>query len=166
MINFRWIQVFWKEKNRKRFKFIERKKLCRLLLHLVFNLRPRTIDSDLRWKQEPAKKISGLHELKRSVWRILVLLFIDLLEWKQHRLRLAQLQDPLQFKPFVTTKRTLYCLVNVPVPLITELCLKTYRGLSFLLPGRRRKLLPGYHLRPCPFWLLYKGWSMLPASIP
>ena len=28
--------------------------------------------------------------------------------------------------------------------MITELCLKTYCGLSFLLPGRRRKLLPGY----------------------
>ena len=45
------------------------------VLHLIFNLRPRTVDSDLRWKQEPAEKISCLHELKRSVWRILVLLF-------------------------------------------------------------------------------------------
>lgn len=102
MINFWWIQVFLKEKNRKRLKFIESKKLCRLLLHLLFNLRPRPIDSDLRWKQEPAKKISGLHELKKAVWRILVLLFIYLLEWKPHRLRLAQLQDLSQFKPFLS----------------------------------------------------------------
>ena len=87
---------------------------------MVFNLRPRTIDSDLRWKQEPAEKISGLHELKRSVWRILALLFIDLLEWKPHRLRLAQLQDPFEIKPFVTNNRTLYCLVNVKVALITS----------------------------------------------
>lgn len=114
---------------------------------MVFNLRPRTIDSDLRWKQEPAEKISGLHELKRSVWRILALLFIDLLEWKPHRLRLAQLQDPFEIKPFVTNNRTLYCLVNVKVALITSFVWKHIMGFKFFfLPSRRRKLLPGYRV--------------------
>ena len=98
---------------------------------MVFNLRPTTIDSDLRWKQEPAEKISGLHELKRSVWRILALLFIDLLEWKPHRLRLAQPQDPFEIKPFVTNNRTLYCLVNVKVALITSFVWKHIMGFKF-----------------------------------
>ena len=29
------------------------------VLHLIFNLRSRTVDSDLRWKQGAAEKISG-----------------------------------------------------------------------------------------------------------
>lgn len=37
---------------------------------LASNLRPRTADSDLRWKQGSAETISGLNELKRSVWWI------------------------------------------------------------------------------------------------
>ena len=31
--------------------------------------------SDLRWKQGPAEKVVGLHELKRSVWRNRLFLF-------------------------------------------------------------------------------------------
>ena len=147
MINFRWIQVFLKEKNRKRHKFIESKKLCRLLLHLLFNLRPRPIDSDLRWKQEPAKKISGLHELKKAVWRILVLLFIDLLEWKPHRLLLAQLQDPSQFKPFLSQLTELSITLLMCRSHIDHWALlENISWAFFLLPGRHRKLLQGYRV--------------------
>ena len=143
----RWLifgefRCFEKKKKPQKIQIHRERELCRLVLHVVFNLRPRTIDSDLRWKQEPAKKISGLHELKRSVWRILVLLFIDLLEWKQHRFRLAQLQDPLQFEPFVTTNRTLYCLANVPVAIWSPALLENISWAFFFTSGSSSETSP------------------------
>ena len=64
-----------------------------------------TLDSDLRWKQGPAEEISGFHELKRSVWTILVLLF-KIFE-SENRIDYNSLSSKtlLQFKPFVITNK-------------------------------------------------------------
>ena len=63
-------------KNTQSIQFLKSQKLRGLkVLHLDFNLRPRTVEFDLRGKQGPGEKISGFHELKRTVWRILLLVF-------------------------------------------------------------------------------------------
>ena len=76
MINFRWIWVSLKAKKTQSIQFVKSQKLRGWkVLHLDFNLRPWTVEFDLRGKQGPAEKISGFHELKRTVWRILLLVF-------------------------------------------------------------------------------------------
>ena len=76
MIHFRWIWVSLKAKKMQSIQFVKSQKLRGWkVLHLDFNLRPWTAEFDLRGKQGPAEKISGFHELKRTVWRILLLVF-------------------------------------------------------------------------------------------
>ena len=59
-----------KAKKTQSIQFVKSQKLRGWkVLHLDFNLRPWTVEFDLRGKQGPAEKISGFHELKRTVWR-------------------------------------------------------------------------------------------------
>ena len=56
--------VFESKKNES-IQFVNSQKLKGLkVLLLDFNLRPRTVEFDLRGKQGPAEKISGFHELQ------------------------------------------------------------------------------------------------------
>ena len=59
--------------------------------------------SDLRWKQGPAEKVVGLHELKRSVWRNRLFLFNIFATENRIDYDSFTFQDPFQFKTFVTT---------------------------------------------------------------